>query len=478
MLLSKKKLQFINNMFTIPYRPNLPNYQEENLTKSKFNDKFSIKHHNSSFQKNNSFNNKSELTKSYKSSFPSYEFNSEIISNINYSIDDLNFTLNHPLRNEIIIENPEEVIHSGCLQGSVKQKLTTSQLENNNNDNDNNMYNNNISHNINVYNCLNNNFDENFANASNKPIIMANAQNYNSMNSAQNKNDKINVSTVIPGELAETVKLEPNKTITPIEEEENNKEEEIKSKKEENNEPPPEETPNIQDKKYKITSTNDSVVVLPPNYSTNDEEEFNAIKTLNQELSSWKKYIDKDGLLLYFKPLPVKDEKGKDVKSVISFLDTKLDFPASLVISKLNDFEFRAKFDGIYKKGKLINEKMIEGNIKVIDLYLYMKMPFIFSDRDFVVQKKCWLDYNGNKDYALFYMHSIENPDYPAKEKPVRGTFINKSGYVKPLGDNQCKLTMVTAMDIKMSLGVSAMSKSGADIQEKWVKNLKKELSK
>ena len=105
-------------------------------------------------------------------------------------------------------------------------------------------------------------------------------------------------------------------------------------------------------------------------------------------------------------------------------------------------------------------------------------MPFIFSDRDFVVQKKCWLDYNGNKDHALFHLHSIENPEYPAKEKPVRGIYINRSGYVKPLGDNQCELNIVTAMDIKMSLGVSAMSKSGAEKQENWFKGLKQELAK
>ena len=219
------------------------------------------------------------------------------------------------------------------------------------------------------------------------------------------------------------------------------------------------------------------MVTIPQNYSTDDEDEFNALKVLNEDLSSWKKYIDKDGLKLYFKPFPVKDEKGNDAESVISFLDGILDFPASLVISKLNDYNFRKIVDDNYKKGKLLKEKT-EGNIKIMEMYLYMKMPFIFSDRDFVVQKKCWLDYNGNKDHALFHLHSIENPEYPAKEKPVRGIYINRSGYVKPLGDNQCELNIVTAMDIKMSLGVSAMSKSGAEKQEKWFKDLKQELAK
>ena len=216
---------------------------------------------------------------------------------------------------------------------------------------------------------------------------------------------------------------------------------------------------------------------MPDNYSTDDEEEFTAIKTLNEDISSWKKYTDKDGIKLYFKPYPVKDEKGNDCESVIGYCEAILDFPASKVITKMNDFNFRKNVDDQYKKGNLISERM-EGNIKYMEMYLFMKMPFIFSDRDFVVRKKCWIDYNGNKDHALFYIHSIENPQYPPNKKLVRGNYANRSGYIKPLSDNQCQINVVTAMDVKMSLGVSTMSKNGAEMQEKWVKNLRKELAK
>ena len=267
---------------------------------------------------------------------------------------------------------------------------------------------------------------------------------------------------IIPGKLTETIKLDNNE----IEQIENAAPEKI-------NEAPIEEP--IAAKKYPIASG--KIVSVPENYSTDDEEEFIAIKTLNEDISSWKKYTDKDGIKLYFKPYPVKDEEGKDVESVIGYCEAILDFPASKVISKMNDFEFRRNVDDQYKKGKLISERM-EGNIKYMDMYLFMKMPFIFSDRDFVARKKCWLDYNGNKDHALFYMHSIENPEYPPTKKLVRGNYANRSGYIKPLGDNQCQLNVCTAMDVKMSLGVSTMSKNGAEMQEKWIKNLRKELAK
>ena len=229
-----------------------------------------------------------------------------------------------------------------------------------------------------------------------------------------------------------------------------------------------------QSKKYPITTTPNSVVALPENYSTDDEDEFNAIKVLNEDLSTWKLYTDKEDIKVWFKSFPTKDEKGEDTEGVIGYTEATINYSASKLINILNDFNTRTETDGQYKKGKLISEKTIDGNIKVMDLYLYMKMPFIFSDRDFVVQKKCWLDYNGNKDHALFYMHSIENSEYPAKSKPVRGTYVNRSGYVKPLGDNQCKINVVTCMDIKLSVGVDRMSKSGAEMQEDWIKALKK----
>ena len=479
MLLSKRKLQFIEEMFTMPYRPVLSHYKSDKLDMSEINNKMSTNHILlSSLNKRNSINNKSlELTKSQKSSFPSYEFNSDINSYINYSIDDLNYTYYNPLKKEIIIENPEEVIQSNYLQGSIKQKPSFSQI-NDENINDDTIKPLKQPININVYNCLKDNFEENFekANNLNKPnIVQSLTLNNNNIIIEEENKDNINVSLLIPGKRTETMRLLDNiKPTNSIEEspeiiEQKEAEKEIKEKQ-------IEETPVLKDKKYKITNNN-GVIALPPNYSTDDEDEFKAVNSLNEDLSSWKKYLDKDGLKLYFKPFSVKDENGNDVESVIGFLNGILDFPASHVISKLNDFNFRKNFDDQYQKGKLLKEKM-EGNIKIMEIYLYMKMPFIFSDRDFVVQKKCWLDYNGNKDHALFHIHSIENTEYPAKEKPVRGNYVNRSAYIKPLGDNQCELTIVTAMDIKMSLGVSTMSKSGAEMQEKWFKNLKKELAK
>ena len=439
MLLSKRKIKTIQDLFRSPDKPILMdiNNQKEEISRLSQSKNYM----NLSNPKESKYKSYTEEIK--KSSFPVYNtktstYNNSTINNYTY---DSNYYYDYPKRREIIIKNPEEIIESGLLKSKIRPEGTTSIYENLN---------------ANQAPEINNNPIEIQQNNQNEPINIGDTIQQN-VEETQNiiEEPSKQIDNIIPGPLAETVKLDENP------------QEEIKE------EAPVEE---IKEGKYKVQSGN--IVALPDNYSTDDEDIFTAIKTLNEDVSSWKKYTDKDGIKLYFKPYPVKDEDGKDTESVIGYCEAIIDFPASKVIAKMNDFEFRRNVDANYKKGKLINERMEEGNIKIMEMYLYLKMPFIFSDRDFVVKKKCWLDFNGNKDNALFFIRSYENPEYPPNKKLVRGTFENRSGYIKPLGDNKCQVNVVTAMDVKMSLGVSTMSKNGAEMQEKWVKNLRSELAK
>ena len=439
MLLSKRKIKTIQDLFRSPDKPILMDISNEKEEISRLSQ--SKNYMNLSNPKESKYKSYTEEIK--KSSFPVYNtktstYNNSTINNYTY---DSNYYYDYPKRREIIIKNPEEIIESGLLKSKVRPEGTTSIYENLN---------------ANQAPEINNNPIEIQQNNQNEPINIGDTIQQN-VEETQNiiEEPSKEIDKIIPGPLTETVKLDENP------------QEEIKE------EAPVEE---IKEGKYKVQSGN--IVALPDNYSTDDEDIFTAIKTLNEDVSSWKKYTDKDGIKLYFKPYPVKDEDGKDTESVIGYCEAIIDFPASKVIAKMNDFEFRRNVDANYKKGKLINERMEEGNIKIMEMYLYLKMPFIFSDRDFVVKKKCWLDFNGNKDNALFFIRSYENPEYPPNKKLVRGTFENRSGYIKPLGDNKCQVNVVTAMDVKMSLGVSTMSKNGAEMQEKWVKNLRSELAK
>ena len=57
------------------------------------------------------------------------------------------------------------------------------------------------------------------------------------------------------------------------------------------------------------------------------------------------------------------------------------------VFKFMTDFNIRKSVEPLYKDGKLISET--KGNPEIYIAYLYLKMGFMMSDRDFVVQKKC-----------------------------------------------------------------------------------------
>ena len=321
MLLSKKKIQVIHNLFEVPYKPALINIAEQKEDTTKLSQIINPMNFSQKL-KNNNINIEESLK---KSSFPSYNIkNDSNDNNVNNIINiyDIQKPIDYHLKREIMINNPEEIIESGILKSQVKNEGISS-----------------------IYDDI----DQFKVNQVNKGVniippeqsldIQNNLENNqqiedSAQNNIQNGEEPANeIDKIIPGPLTENVKLD---------------EDDIEKV---NETPVVEET---VEKKYKIISGN--IVTVPENYSTDDEEEYIAIKTLNEDVSSWKKYTDKNGIKLYFKPYPVKDEDGKDVESVIGYCEAILDFPASKVIPKMNNFDFRKNVDDQYKKGNLINE--------------------------------------------------------------------------------------------------------------------------
>jgi len=250
------------------------------------------------------------------------------------------------------------------------------------------------------------------------------------------------------------------------------KEEENKNEEEVHEEPTP-----VKTGKYQVTAVN-GPIKLPEGYSTDDINEFNAIQIINDDISTWKLQIDKPEYKIYSKPFKVTNENGEEGESRMFYLDATIDFPASEVNKQINSFELRKTWEESLKKGKLIKEEDLGNGVKIIDYYGYIKMPIIFSDRDMVVRKTIWENYLGEQDCCLNEIHSIEHPDYPAKEKPVRAILENKSKYIKPIGPNKTKFYYVNKFDMKVNVGGSMMESKGADGTEKWFKNFLKQLGK
>ncbi len=242
------------------------------------------------------------------------------------------------------------------------------------------------------------------------------------------------------------------------------------------------------DKKYKIISKSTDIILFnEENYSTNDEDEFAAINLLNEDRNEgndldWVLSVTKDNIKIYYKQIRLKNEENKDFDTLIFYVEAILDIPSYKVNEYINDINFRKEFDSLYNQVKVLSENEDEShNLKILDLYFYMKMPVFISDRDFVVRKKIWNEYNNKKGCYLIHLKSIDNSEYPPKQKPVRGKFINRAAYICPYMDEErekCKLYLASCFDMKMSFGVSMMKSKGSEGQGKWVEELIKNINK
>ena len=134
MLLSKRKINIIHQLFTEPYKPNIRNIlsQKEQMAKKSIEIKNSINfpHTIETSSRKRQFGIKhpkkkeSNITKSsiYKSdiNYINNYSNSTISNEYNF------YKTYYPLKREILIKNPEEIIQSGILKGSSIHKPNAS----------------------------------------------------------------------------------------------------------------------------------------------------------------------------------------------------------------------------------------------------------------------------------------------------------------------------------------------------------------
>ena len=221
----------------------------------------------------------------------------------------------------------------------------------------------------------------------------------------------------------------------------------------------------------KYSFPNNKVVDLPANYSTDSEEQNNAITILNEDLSAFETQIDKPELKVYSKLTKVTDMSGKEWDTAMMYVDATIDKPAAAVTERLYDPDLPEKIGE--KKGETISTQET-GTEKTVEAHNIIKMPFPFDNRDTVTKCIIWNNFGGVQGSSLSNLKSINHPDFPEKEKPVRAEFVNRSVYVKPLGDNKCRMYLVNLMNMKMSMGASMMGSKGSERQADWVKKFTK----
>ena len=245
----------------------------------------------------------------------------------------------------------------------------------------------------------------------------------------------------------------------------------------------------LPDKKYKIYSKpNDIVKFNSGNYITDDEDEYNVISLLNEDRTennehNWILSSSKDNINVYYKVSNVKTDENQEINALFLCVDLIANINSSKFENYFNDTNFRKEFDKLYLKAEIIKENYDDiNNLKIIDFYLYLYMPFFLTNRDFTTRKKIWKDHNNKKGYYLMHMKSVKNDDYPEKVKPIRGNFIIRAGYISPYNEGEdeekCRLCLITCFDMKLKFPLPLVRNLSLNEQRIWAEDLIKNINK
>ena len=232
--------------------------------------------------------------------------------------------------------------------------------------------------------------------------------------------------------------------------------------------------------KHSFSTTEKNFINVHRTYTTDDTDEYNLINLINEDISKgnkfgWELSIKSKEVEVYSKKSKLKN--GDD--SIITKTIAIFPYPINIVIQYLEDFEYRKRYETMMKRGKSIEKiKYDNSNLEKEYLYLYLKMPLMFDDRDFVEEKKLWINHGQKEKTALFLLKSVERNDFPIKKNIVRGEMIINGNYLEEISKNKTRIVMVCEMDIKMnsSLLKSIMAKEVPKGQKEWVKDTLKRL--
>ena len=235
------------------------------------------------------------------------------------------------------------------------------------------------------------------------------------------------------------------------------------------------------EKKYKIITNKNSTIKLPLDYSTDNEKEYLLVNLINEDVSKnnkfdWEHSISKKGINVYLKKVFIEDE-GKQRKIGIVKTYNILKFPFEKVVRFLNDFEERKKIEPMYKKGKIL-EKKIENDIEIEYSYLHLKMPLIYTDREFVQVKRLYRNYGGNNKACLILNYSIDRDECPITDKRVRAEFIVMGIYLEEISENETKEVFLSEVNMKMDFMISVILSMMPNEQYKWQQEIVKYLGK
>ena len=235
--------------------------------------------------------------------------------------------------------------------------------------------------------------------------------------------------------------------------------------------PPPQvEEPAEETKKYVINDLGENNVLLPPGYSTDDENEYKLINLLNESRNNFELAVEEDNIKVYKK----KDDSGIQLLKVYG----SIPYPISRIKPVLMDTPGMDKWDKTFKKHEVIQKYPEENGMEREIVYLYLKMPVFMTDREVVQETKTYSQYNGNPSNFLRIMKSTTNSKYPVQEKPIRAEVLLGGIYLKEISPQETSIIVINNLDLKMTTGKDLADKKAPESAKDYVLNLTKYIGK
>jgi len=92
---------------------------------------------------------------------------------------------------------------------------------------------------------------------------------------------------------------------------------------------------------------------------------------------------------------------------------------------------------------------------------ILIKFSLIMDNRDIVLEKKIWKEYNGNKNSYLSTSKSVEHPSRPPQKKVIRAEMISTSIYLREDKIDETLIYMINNVKIKTgiepTIGISTL---------------------
>jgi hypothetical protein len=121
------------------------------------------------------------------------------------------------------------------------------------------------------------------------------------------------------------------------------------------------------------------------------------------------------------------------------------------IYQAITDVNIRKQWDNVFSELKVIDFDPVNNTETV---YMLIKSPTVFvSDRDFVQQRKKWVDFP-EKDSIMIHYRSVPNNKMPIKNKIIRGEIIISGYLIKTISYNPPKsfLLIISQTDIKVNI--------------------------